>query len=162
VKAPLYDVVIPTIGRRGLSTLLSRVFAEAGNDVGLVVVIDDRPMRAAGPLPGCIRRDDRLRVHRSGGRGPATARNIGIRHSNAPWVVFVDDDVELPEGWGRALERDLRCAAKGVGGVQARVVVPLASNRLTDWQRNVAALEGARWRDARQREMEKKKRLQRN
>ena len=145
MSAPLYDVVIPTIGRLNLAPLVSSLLAETADAVGRVVVVDDRPEgEVTDPLALRVH-DRRVRVHTSGGRGPAAARNVGIRATNAPWVVFIDDDVELSSGWGEALARDLRTAPRAVGGIQAEVRVPLPSGPLTDWQRNVAALAGARW-----------------
>ena len=108
MSAPLYDVVIPTIGRLNLAPLLSSLLAETGDAVGRVVVVDDRPEgEVTDPLALRVH-DRRVRVHTSGGRGPAAARNVGIRATNAPWVVFIDDDVELWSGWGEALARDQR------------------------------------------------------
>ena len=78
--------------------------------------------------------------------GPAAARNVGWRASDAAWVVFVDDDVVPTETWLTDLEADLRGAPLDVVAVQGRVTVPLpADRRPTDWERNVAGLETAKW-----------------
>jgi hypothetical protein len=80
------------------------------------------------------------------GKGPAAARNVGWRASDAPWVVFVDDDVLPTDSWLSDLEDDLMSAPLDVVGVQGRVTVPLpADRRPTDWERNVTGLETARW-----------------
>jgi GT2 family glycosyltransferase len=42
-------------------------------------------------------------VEREGVAGLNSARNTGIAAARAPFVVFVDDDVEAPPGWLRAL-----------------------------------------------------------
>jgi glycosyltransferase involved in cell wall biosynthesis len=137
------DVVIPTVGRAclpGLVWLLRRTLPAAS----LVWLVDDRS-RPAGPLDAGAT-DHRFRVLTSGGQGPAAARNVGWRASDAPWVAFVDDDVDPPLGWVRALADDVRAAAPGVAAVQGSVEVPLpARRRPTDWERNVAGLEGATW-----------------
>jgi histidinol-phosphate phosphatase family protein len=63
--------------------------------------------------------------------------------------VFLDDDVELPAGWGELLARDLATAAPRTGGVQGRLHVPLpADRRPTDWERGTAGLERAAWATA--------------
>jgi glycosyltransferase involved in cell wall biosynthesis len=140
---PLLDVVVPTIGRPSLDGLLSSLTRSLPAD-SRVLVVDDRP---PGAPPLALARDDpRVRVIRSGGRGPAAARNAGWRAGSAPWVAFVDDDVDVPLGWVRALERDLRTAEREDAAVQGRIEVPLPpGRRATDWERNVAGLDGATW-----------------
>ncbi|HEV7759460.1 MAG TPA: glycosyltransferase [Acidimicrobiales bacterium] len=142
------DVVIPTVGRPSLAPLLGTLRSEVlAADLlapeAAVVVVDDRARPdAALPVP----RDPRFRVVAGGGRGPAAARNIGWRATSAPWVLFLDDDVELPLGWAGALALDLARAGPGVAAVQGRLHVPLPSHRPpSDWERNVHGLEGARW-----------------
>lgn len=55
---------------------------------GAVLVDDGSPV----PVPGAM-----LRLAHN--RGPAAARNAGLAHVTTPLVAFVDDDVELPDGW---------------------------------------------------------------
>jgi histidinol-phosphate phosphatase family protein len=144
VKPPGVSVVVPTVGRSSLAALLERLAAEDGTFDEVVVVDDrddaDRPLdvAAAGAVP--------LRVLRSGGRGPAAARNVGWRAASSPWVAFLDDDV-LPEpGWGPALLADLAACGDDVAASQGRVMVPLpAHRRPTDWERGTAGLATARW-----------------
>lgn len=140
-----WSVVVPTVGRPSLVRLLRSLEAQTGRPE-LVVVADDRPL-AAPPLVLPPFRAP-VRVVRSGGRGPAAARNAGWRTTRTPWVVFLDDDVVLPAGWSDALAGDLACDAC-VGAVQARVRVPLPRHRRpTDWERSTAGLETARWATA--------------
>jgi histidinol-phosphate phosphatase family protein len=132
-----YDIVVPTTGRPALAALLAQL---AGAGAGRVIVVDDR--RGAPPL----RVPDGVEVLRSGGRGPAAARNTGWRAASAPWVVFVDDDVRPAPGWPAALGRDLAGRPARVAASQGRVRVPLPGDRRpTDWERNVASLETAPW-----------------
>jgi histidinol-phosphate phosphatase family protein len=113
-----FTVVVPTSGRPSLDALLERL-----GDAEAIVVRD------------------------RGRRGPAAARNAGWRRARTEWVVFLDDDVLPPDGWRAALEADLAAAGPDVGGVQGRIVVPVPE-RPTDWERNVAGLERARWATA--------------
>jgi GT2 family glycosyltransferase len=143
------DVVVPTVGRRSLAALLDRLAADAGM-LGRVVVVDDRPPghRSAGDLSGAIppALRERTLVLRSGGRGPAAARNTGWRATTAPWVVFLDDDVVPRAGWVSALADDVVAAGPRVGAVAADLHVPLpAGRRPTDRERQVKALETAGW-----------------
>ncbi|MBX6381815.1 MAG: glycosyltransferase [Microbispora sp.] len=137
LAGPAVTVVIPTIGRPSLDATLAAV--EPGPDV---IVVDDRPEDDPKPLAV----PPRVRVLRSGGRGPAAARNAGWRAAATPWVVFLDDDVVPGPGWVRALTADLARLPAHVGGSQGRLEVPLpADRRPTDAERNTAGLAGADW-----------------
>lgn len=134
----MITVVIPTVGRPSLRRTLAALAPAPGREV---VVVDDRP-GAPGPLdvpPG-------VRVLRSGGRGPAAARNTGWRAALTPWVAFLDDDVVPAPGWWEALRVDLAALPEEVGGSQGRLVVPLPAGREpTDEERNTAGLAAAEW-----------------
>lgn len=122
MTAPEYDVVIPTIGRASLNALLESLAQAQGPKPQRVIVVYD---------------DER--------RGPAATRNEGWRQSAAPWIVFLDDDVVVNDTWCDDLARDL-AAADGSAVTQGRIVVPLTEPRPpTDWERNVKALEDAKW-----------------
>ena len=149
---PLFDLVVPTVGRDSLGRLLAALAASTGPLPGQVLVVDDRgadrsaPLLASGPPP---RLADRLRVVRGRAAGPAAARNLGWRRAAAPWVGFLDDDVEPGPTWLADLEADLAGLPPGVAGSQGRLRVPLpAGRRPTDWERNVHGLEKARWATA--------------
>lgn len=158
----MITVVIPTIGRPSLAATLAALDPDLD-----VVVADDRPAdrapapridvadavmcelpglgTAPRPTPGGGARP-RIRVVRSGGGGPAAARNAGWRAAETPWIVFLDDDVIPGPGWGRALRADLAELPGEVAGSQGRVEVPLPRDRpLTDAERNTAGLAGAEW-----------------
>jgi glycosyltransferase involved in cell wall biosynthesis len=105
---PEASVIVPTRARAhylrvALESLLSQ---DAGHDRYEVVVVDDGPdeetraatERAAEGSDVSVRY-----VEREGAPGLNSARNTGIGAAAAPFVVFVDDDVEAPAGWLRAL-----------------------------------------------------------
>ncbi len=147
-----FSVVVPSIGRPSLGVLLGTLVAQEGPRPDLVVVVDDRPGRqtpedacedacAAARAAGLT-----VRLVRSGGRGPAAARNAGWRRVRSDWVAFVDDDVELPPDWSTLLTADLAAAGGDTGAVQGRLHVPLPSDRRpTDWERGTAGLADALW-----------------
>jgi len=165
-----WAVVVPTVGRPSLQRLLDTLAAQTGPAPVAVVVADDRRagrgaqddadrlppplvLTTGGACPAPV-------VVRSGGRGPAAARNAGWRAlagsaqaggAGAPvdWVAFVDDDVELPPSWSSELAADLAAAGDRTGGVQGRLRIPLpAHRRPTDWERGTAGLAGAAWATA--------------
>jgi histidinol-phosphate phosphatase family protein len=151
---PAYDVVVPTSGRGSLDVLLAALGGADGPVPERVLLVDDRPPATVaqdGPLrprvPAVLA--GRTAVLRGGARGPAAARNVGWRAGGAEWVAFVDDDVIPPPGWRADLARDLAGLGATVAGSQGRLHVPLRRDVApTDWQRNVAGLEHARWATA--------------
>lgn len=141
-----YSIVIPTIGRPSLRTLLDSLERAMPLSFERIVIVDDRPH--AAPLDLGKRSPEfleRMRVVRSGGRGPAAARNTGWRMTQTSWVCFLDDDVVVEPQWACDLARDLDVPPH-VAGVQGKIFVPLPPERpATDWERNVAALASSVW-----------------
>ncbi|WP_148576000.1 HAD-IIIA family hydrolase [Nocardioides caldifontis] len=145
MSEPLTSIVVPTVGRPSLRALLEALTSGTRPVPGPVVVVDDR--RDGPDLATEL--DDLaidLRVVRSGGGGPARARNIGWRHARTPWVSFLDDDVVTDPDWAERLSEDLSAVPSSVAGSQGRVRVPLPLDRRpTDWERTTAGLVTALW-----------------
>jgi HAD superfamily hydrolase (TIGR01662 family) len=143
------DLVIPTIGRRSLVDLLCALSEQPGPLPDNIYLVDDRrhpdrPLIERGLDVG--RLNGRIHVLPSGGRGPAAARNAGWKMSRAEWVVFLDDDVCPAGDWLEQLDIDLAGINLPVAASQGQLRVPLPNGRPpTDWERNVAGLEGAQW-----------------
>ncbi|MDK3257064.1 HAD-IIIA family hydrolase [Blastococcus capsensis] len=137
-------VVVPTIGRPSLDVLLDALAAAPGPRPAVLVLVDDRP--TGDPL-----RPDRpglppVRVVRTGGGGPARARNLGWRTARTEWIAFLDDDVVPDPDWYQRLEQDLADLPDEVAGSQGRVRVPLPPDRKpTDWERGTAGLATSSW-----------------
>jgi histidinol-phosphate phosphatase family protein len=140
-------IVIPTLGRPSLWGLLDALTSQTVPLHHPVIVVDDRPDGddlAVGDLPIDVE------VVRTGGGGPARARNIGWRHTRTPWVSFLDDDVVPDLSWYRDLIADLRLLEdypeQEIVGSQGRLTVPLPDDRRpTDWERGTASLETSAW-----------------
>jgi histidinol-phosphate phosphatase family protein len=155
-SAPSNDdvtIVIPTLGRPSLRTTLAALAACSGPAPREIVLVDDRRSPKAA-LDDVVpkRLSGRTRVIRGRGAGPAAARNDGWRSATSGWIAFLDDDVVPGPKWLERLAKDLACAddpdvwPAPVGAVAGRIVVRLpAFRRPTDWERNTAALEDARW-----------------
>lgn len=138
-----YSVVIPTTGRDSLRQLLEAFEAAAGPEPREIIVVDDRPGGGELPLPGT---SHGVQVIRSGGRGPAAARNAGWRHAAGTWIAFLDDDVLIAPDWPARLAEDLRGLGENTAASTARIEVPLpAHRRPTDAERGTAGLATARW-----------------
>ncbi|MFF0589811.1 glycosyltransferase family 2 protein [Streptomyces sp. NPDC003781] len=147
-----YAVVVPTLVRDTLADCLAALVAAHGPDPDEIVLVDDRPDPDADPgalehaltVLGDLR--ERTVVLRSGGRGPAAARNTGCRAVTSPWTAFLDDDVQVGPHWCDQLIQDLAEAAPDTGAVQGVIAVPLPGERRpTDWERGTAGLAQARW-----------------
>lgn len=138
------SVVVPTIGRPSLDALLDALAAAPGPRPAELILVDDRP--AGAPL-----RPDRpglppVRVVRTGGGGPARARNLGWRTARTEWIAFLDDDVVPAPDWYQRLAQDLADLPADVAGSAGRVVVPLPEDRRpTDWERGTAGLATSSW-----------------
>jgi HAD superfamily hydrolase (TIGR01662 family) len=138
------SVVVPTIGRRSLDALLDALADAPGPRPAELIVVDDRP--AGQPLrpgrPGL----PPVRVVRTGGGGPARARNLGWRTARTEWIAFLDDDVVPDPDWYERLAEDLAELGPEVAGSQGRVRVPLPEDRRpTDWERGTAGLATSSW-----------------
>jgi len=95
------SVVVPTRNRAGyLAVALASLRAQEGAPPHEIVVVDDGSDDGTPALAG--RAGVRCVSHERP-RGLNAARNTGIRSSAAPLVAFVDDDVEAPTGWLRAM-----------------------------------------------------------
>ena len=139
-------VVIPSAGRASLRALVDGLLAGGADRV---IVVDDRHDDSGGPIVETSA--PAVEVVRGDTRGPAAARNSGWRAAprDVEWIAFLDDDVAPPAGWFAALRTDLEALAGDVAASQGTIRVPLAAGRAaTDWERNVAGLEDARWATA--------------
>ena len=142
----LTSIVVPTVGRPSLRTCLEALAAGTTRVPGPVIVVDDRPGDVPDLEAELADLELDLTVVRSGGGGPARARNIGWRHARTPWVSFLDDDVVPDPDWYDVLVRDLSALGPGVVGSQGRVRVPEPTDRRpTDWERGTAGLADALW-----------------
>ncbi|MBW3549222.1 MAG: glycosyltransferase [Actinobacteria bacterium] len=105
-------LVVPSIGRPGLLHLLESLSTSRGPRPERVVVVDDSP---DGRVPADLDRDGLppVTVLRSGGRGPAAARNTGWREVRTRWVCFLDDDVVVTSDWAEHLAADRQVARLG-------------------------------------------------
>src|SRR3954451_6075443 len=137
-------VVVPTIGRPSLDVLLDALATGTGPRSAELVLVDDRPtgVPLSPDRPGL----PPVRVVRTGGGGPAAARNLGWRTARTPWIAFLDDDVVPDPNWYEKLADDLAALPADAAGTQGRVRVPLpADRRPTDWERGTAGLAISSW-----------------
>jgi glycosyltransferase involved in cell wall biosynthesis len=103
---PVVSVVVPTANRASyLSVTLTSLARQDLPEPYEVIVVDDG---SRDETPEIARRAG-VRYHRHPEpRGPNGARNTGIELAAADLVALVDDDVEAPRGWLRALVEGAR------------------------------------------------------
>jgi glycosyltransferase involved in cell wall biosynthesis len=121
------SILIPTKNRAAVLEKCLLHLAKQGSDAGdfEVIVVDDcstdgtadRVGRSAASLPMSVRL---FRQPKS--RGANAARNLGVREARGEVVVFLDDDVLVPEGWLRALISGFRAAGLPVATGPVRLV----------------------------------------
>ena len=121
---PTASVVVPTRDRASyLEVALASVAPQARAAGAELVVVDDGGSDPAATRAVAERHGARVEAHPAP-RGLNAARNTGIEATAGELVVFVDDDVEAPEGWLRALldAADSETEADVLGGpIRARL-----------------------------------------
>jgi GT2 family glycosyltransferase len=98
-------VVIATRGRpEGAARAVRSVLHEDSSALSLVLVDQNENEETCAALQRTgLLSDRRLRVVRSPSRGLGAARNLGVRHCDAPLIAFTDDDCEATGDWSRAM-----------------------------------------------------------
>jgi len=88
--APLVSVIIPTFNReRFLPEALASVYAQNGARLQVIVVDDGSRDNTAAVVRGW---GANLEYVYQTNRGPAAARNTGIRRAKGEWLTFLDSD----------------------------------------------------------------------
>lgn len=116
---PCVDVVVPVFnGRKTIAAALQSVLAQEGCLVCRIIVIDDGSTDGtASVIKGLS--NPLIELISTPNQGVSRARNLGIDHTTAEWIAFLDaDDVWMPN----KLEVQLATAqANGAGFVCASV-----------------------------------------
>jgi GT2 family glycosyltransferase len=98
---PVVSVVVPTHDRADyLAVTLTSLNAQQLDAPYELIVVDDG---SADHTPGVARGAGARYIRHDRPRGPNAARNEGARASASDLIALVDDDIEAPPGWLRAM-----------------------------------------------------------
>ena len=101
MEPPAVSVVVPTRNRADyLATTLASLAAQETVEPYEVLVVDDG---SADATPEVIARAGVRAIRHDPPRGVNAARNAGIAAARGDLIALVDDDVEAPAGWLRAM-----------------------------------------------------------
>ena len=103
---PAVTVVIPTFNRLdSLPEVLAALAEQARGSSVEVLVVDDGSTDGTEEWLASYQGELELRVESQENRGPAVARNRGVRAANAEWVAFLGDDTVPCPGWLERLQQ---------------------------------------------------------
>ncbi len=122
---PVVSVVVPTQNRAGYLEVTLRSLREQDLEAPYEIIVVDDGSRDS--TPAVAERWKAVLERHPSSRGPNAARNTGAAASRADLIALVDDDVDAPPGWLRALvdgaARHPRAEAFG-GPIRARLEGP--------------------------------------
>lgn len=106
------SIVIPA---KNAAAYLAETLASAltQGDVGEVIVVDDGSTDDTVAIVRAVR-DPRLRLLHNDAAGVSAARNLGARHANGEWLLFLDADDRLRPGAVAALLSAARGAPRAI------------------------------------------------
>jgi len=110
------DVIIPATRTAELLPLLAQLARESF--YRSIIVVDDS---RAGQIISVIK-ESSIRLVSTFGVGPGAARNAGAREATADWLLFLDDDVALGDGFGSQVRSALTQAPDSVGVIECSVI----------------------------------------
>lgn len=92
-----FSVVIPTYNRKGALRQCVRALLVQDYDDYEIIVVDDGSTDGTGQMVAT--EFPTVRCFSQANRGPAAARNVGIRMANGDIIAFTDDDCVAPPTW---------------------------------------------------------------
>lgn len=118
---PLASVVIPNYqGANCISNCIESVLKTSGEDVQIIAVDNASPDKSAEILRRGFPVVKLIQLESNVGYGEAC--NIGARNSSGTYLIFLNNDTIVQEGWLRELVSSLR--EDNIGAVCSKVVLP--------------------------------------
>ncbi|MBR1519041.1 MAG: glycosyltransferase [Prevotella sp.] len=103
-----YSVIVPVFNRpEEVNELLASLCRQTLKDFEVIIVEDGSDVESRDV---CRRYGDRLDIiyYAKENGGPGLARNTGAEHASGEYLIILDSDVVLPEGYLQAVDDELR------------------------------------------------------
>ena len=95
-----YSVIIPAYNaKKTISFTLEALLSQEGIEAGEVIVVDDGSSDNTADLV----KKYPVRLIQQANKGPASARNYGVREAKGEIVLFTDSDCIPQPGWLKAM-----------------------------------------------------------
>lgn len=136
----LFSIVIPTYNRSSyLERCIGSLFKEIHSQKDIeVLVVDDGSSEEEQKRNREICSEAGVEYFANPNGGQGVARNAGVKKSTGKWIVFLDDDVVIVEGWYRKLKKWTGSVNHEVVGFEG-AVIPSGDGV---WDREVQNLKG--------------------
>ena len=145
---PFVSVVVPTYNRKdALKDCLDSLFNQSyPPETYEVIVIDDGSTDGTKEfLRGYSQRIPRLKYFTQSNKGPAAARNLGIRNSSGEIVCFTDDDCIADKEWIKNLVKAY--ADDKVGCVGGKILPYKPTTLLENYSHKTGILDQKKFSD---------------
>src|SRR6266498_196465 len=129
----LVSVIIPTHNRSGFieRAFTSLVEQEYPKDKFEIIVIDDGSNDRTPEILERFRKQHAFfRYLSQANKGPAAARNLGIRQANGEIILLMDDDCIAATTWARELVNAY--TDERIGGVAGRIKFVASDNNIAN------------------------------
>ena len=124
-EKPSISVVVPTFNRKdSLRKCLESLFHQSFPiDDYEIIVVDDGSDDGTYEVVSDLQKESPivLRYYKQKNRGPASARNLGIKKSHRKIIAFIDDDCVAKFDWLTHLTAMFK--AENIGGVEGKVEI---------------------------------------
>ncbi len=107
MKKQLISVVVPTYNRKeGIKKCIMSLFKQ-DYPVYEVIVVDDGSTDGTQEMLEQLKKQYKFRYFRQRNKGPAAARNLGVKKAKGDLIAFTDDDCILYKDWLSELKKKL-------------------------------------------------------
>ena len=114
-----YSIIVPVYNRPDeVDELLESLSNQTIKDFE-VIIVEDGSIKTCKDV--CDKYADILVLHyyAKENSGPGQSRNYGAERANGEWLIILDSDVVLPEGYLEAVDKDIKDGIAAFGGPDA-------------------------------------------